>query len=234
MNLSGRPSPRAGLLLISLVLFGPVGCSRGDRGEVAAPTRTAAPTESAPTASASPEDPTKENGSGAPGCLDVPEQAADGMTRVELWFGDRMDPEGLGSSLVVQRDIETTPSIATATLRAWIDGPTAAEKAVGAQSAAPAGTELLGIEISDGTAVVDMSSDFEKSGAGTIYEGAILEQLAGTITQFESVERASLKIDGDFKPYYMSHGFIVDDDHPLLQPDEERFRVAETCRSGAP
>ncbi|MGI8775161.1 MAG: GerMN domain-containing protein [Actinomycetota bacterium] len=161
--------------------------------------------------------------------MDIPEEPSEGNARVELWFGDRVDPSGIGSSLVVHRDIPATRAIATSTLRAWIDGPTAEEEAVGALPSAPDGTELLGIDVDEGTAVVDLSSEFERTGAGTTYEGTILDQLAGTITQFETVDRALLKIDGESKPDYMGHGFIVDEQHPLVRPAEERYRTARRC-----
>lgn len=163
------------------------------------------------------------------GCLDLPERPPEGMVRVELWFGDATDSAAFAPSLVVRRDIAATDAIAAATLRAWIEGPTKQEERAGAYSSAPDGTELLGIDVDDGTAVVDLNAAFEYTGLGTTYEGAILEQLAGTITQFDSVERALLKIDGEFKDYYMGHGYIVDDEHPLVRPGRKSYRVASEC-----
>lgn len=163
------------------------------------------------------------------GCLDLPSTPPTGMVRVELWFGDAVDRSAVAPSLVVHRDIPGTDAIAAATLRAWIEGPTEKEKAAGAYPAAPDGTELLGIDVDDGTAVVDVNRAFEDTGLGTTYEGAILEALAGTITQFDTVDRALLKIDGEFNDYYMGHGFIVDDEHPLTRPGKKGYRVAPEC-----
>lgn len=163
------------------------------------------------------------------GCLDLPPTVPAGMMRVELWFGDAVNRSAVAPSLVVHRDIPQTNAIAAATLRAWIQGPTEKEEIAGAYPAAPDGTVLLGIDVDDRTAVVDFNGAFEETGLGTTYEGAVLEQLAGTITQFETVERALLKIDGRFKDYYMGHGFIVDDEHPLTRPGKQRYRVARSC-----
>jgi len=163
------------------------------------------------------------------GCLDVPEQPPAGMTRVELWFGDSTDQSARARSLIVYRDIPKTEAIAAATLRAWIDGPTNDEEEAGAYASAPEGTELLGVEVDTGTAIVDLNSKFERAGLGTTYEGAILERLAGTLTQFNTIDRGLLMIEGRFKEAYMGHGFIVDENHPLLRPERRRYRVAPIC-----
>lgn len=163
------------------------------------------------------------------GCLDLPPTPPEGMVRVELWFGDAVDRSAVAPSLIVHRDIFGTDAIAAATLRAWIEGPTEKEEAAGAYPVAPDGTELFGIDVDEGTAVVDLNGAFEDTGGGTTYEGAILEALAGTITQFDTVDRALLKIDGEFKDYYMGHGFIVDDEHPLMRPGKKGYRVAPEC-----
>ena len=116
-----------------------------------------------------------------------------------------------------RRQIRHTPAIASATLRAWIKGPTCAERKAGFVSSVPPGTRLLGLSISDGTAVIDMNARFERTGWGVIYEGALLEQLAWTITQFPSVDRALLTIGGEEKEGYMGHGFVIDEENPLAR-----------------
>ena len=163
------------------------------------------------------------------GCLDLPDETPEGMTRVELWFHDRLDPQAVGSSLLVRRDIPSTDGIASATLEAWIEGPTGEERRAGAIATAPEGTDLLGVDIDDNTAIVDLSGDFEYTGLGTTYEGAVLDALAGTLTQFDGVDRGLLKIDGEFKDYYMGHGYIVNERHPLERPHANRYRVAKAC-----
>jgi spore germination protein GerM len=163
------------------------------------------------------------------GCLDLPETPRDGMTRVELWFGDSTDQSAIAPSLVVHRDIAATDAIAAGTVRAWIEGPTDEEKEAGAYPSAPQRSKLLGIDVHNGTAVLDLNEAFERTGLGTTYEGAILEQLAGTITQFDAVDRGLLKIEGEFQEGYMGHAFIVDEEHPLTRPAKKRYRVAARC-----
>lgn len=163
------------------------------------------------------------------GCIELPAEAPDGMTRVELWFTDMDDPTFIGSSVVVERDIPTTDSIAAATLQAWIDGPTDEEAKAGALPTAPNGTKLLGIDLDGDTATVDLSRDFERTNLGTTGEGQIMNALAGTLTQFDTIERGLLMIDGESKDSFMGHGLMVSEEHPLMRPRPKRYRVAATC-----
>lgn len=150
-------------------------------------------------------------GNGARGGL------GDDATTVELWYSMPLHNK-FGEGLVaVQRQISATRAVATATLKAWLKGPTCAEKERRIRSSVPEGTRLRGVSISDGVATVDLTRHFERTGLGTVYEGLLLEQLAWTITQFPSVERALLKIDGHFKEAYMGHGYIVNEEHPLTR-----------------
>lgn len=143
--------------------------------------------------------------------------AKNGGQTVELWYALNTDA-GIGAiTVAVQRRIPDTPALAAATLRAWIKGPTCSEREAGVGSSIPRGTRLLGISISQGTATIDLSSEFERTGLGTLYEGLLLEQLTWTITQFPTVERALLKIEGGFKDYYLGHGYIIDEAHPLTR-----------------
>ncbi len=136
---------------------------------------------------------------------------------VELWYAMPLD-DALGAGLVaVQRQVPATRTVATAALNAWIEGPTCAERREGIVGWIPDGTRLRGVSISNGTAIVDLSRHFERSRLGTVYEGLLLEQLAWTITQFSTVDRALLKIEGRFKDSYMGHGLVVDEEHPLTR-----------------
>jgi hypothetical protein len=145
----------------------------------------------------------------------IPAASDDDTITVELWYS-MTTSSSIGEGLVaVYRDIPSTPGIGAATLRAWLDGPTFEERAAGIQGTIPEGTQLLGLHIEDGTALVDLSSEFERTSMGTSGESLLLEELAWTITQFPTVDRVLLKIDGEFKDHYMGHGFVIDEEHPL-------------------
>ncbi|MGH2787487.1 MAG: GerMN domain-containing protein [Actinomycetota bacterium] len=151
----------------------------------------------------------------------VPEPVPDeATTTVELWYS--ITATHMGEALfVVHRDIPSTPGIGAAALRLWLEGPSAEEKAVGVHGAVPEGVELLGLDIDDGTAIVDLSAEFENTNMGTSGESLLLEQLAWTLTQFPTVDRVRVKIDGEFKDHYMGHGFIIDEEHPLERNERD-------------
>lgn len=175
--------------------------------------------EATPSAKAQPTDRDEgaPRGSKCPRRSDARGSLGDDAFTVELWYSMPLDSP-LGEGLVaVQREIPATRAVATATLEAWLKGPTCAEKKRRIRSSIPEGTRLRGVSISDGVATVDLSRHFERTGLGTVYEGLLLEQLAWTITQFPNVDRALLKIDGHFQEAYMGHGYIVDEEHPLTR-----------------
>ena len=159
--------------------------------------------------------PTEDDGGTVVGEEDPAEDEEEGSASVELWYAIPTDtPDGAGI-FPVHRDIPAVTGIGAATLELWLEGPGAAEKKAGIRATIPAGTELLGLTIDDGTAIVDLSSEFESPGTGSFGESMLLAELAYTITQFPTVDQALLKIDGEFKDSYMSHGFVIDADHPL-------------------
>lgn len=196
-----------------LVLVGLVGGSQlvadGDRGPSSPPAGDPSPAPN-PSSTVSPSP--RETATVTPS---PPPVSAEETTAVELWYGISTDtPIGEGL-FVTYRDIPTTTAIGEATLRAWIEGPTTEEESAGIHTSVPEGTELLGLDIEDGTAVVDLSAEFEQTQMGAIYEGMLLEQLAWTITQFPTVDRALLTIEGEQKEAYMGHGLIVDEQNPM-------------------
>ena len=67
----------------------------------------------------------------------------------------------------VTRAVET-PSIAANAIRSLIAGPTATEEGSGLSSAVPSDTLLLGLDIDDGLATIDLSREFE-AGGGSFY-----------------------------------------------------------------
>jgi hypothetical protein len=72
----------------------------------------------------------------------------------------------------------------------------------------PAETRLLGIEISDGLATVDLSGDFA-SGGGTFSLRGRLAQVVYTVTQFRSVDRVAFRLDGEAVTVFSSEGILL-------------------------
>jgi germination protein M len=82
-----------------------------------------------------------------------------------------------------------------AALTALLDGPTAAERTGGFDTAVPAATELLDIAVADGQATVDVSASYG-TGGGSLSMQARVAQVVFTTTQFPTVDRVLLRMDG--------------------------------------
>ena len=82
-------------------------------------------------------------------------------------------------------------------MTALLAGPSAKERAASPRirTLIPAGTELRGLEISDGLATVDLSGRFASAGGSVSVRGR-LAQVTYTLTQFASVDRVTFKLDG--------------------------------------
>jgi germination protein M len=122
----------------------------------------------------------------------------------EVWFAS-----GDGWLFPTHRTEPANPSIGSASLTALLAGPNELERAAGVSTAAPAGTELLGLSIADGTATVDLSGQFE-SGGGSLSVMLRLAQLVYTLTQFPTVDRVALELDGEPVEVFSGEGVIVD------------------------
>ncbi len=73
----------------------------------------------------------------------------------------------------------------------------------------PEGTQLLGLEISDGVATVDLSSEFQ-SGGGSLSMRMRVAQVVYTLTQFDSVDGVLFEIDGEPVDAIGGEGVMVD------------------------
>src|SRR5699024_9649028 len=76
------------------------------------------------------------------------------------------------------------------------DGPVTPILPNGFQAVLPEGTEILGLNLKeDGTMIIDVSKEFENYEAKE--ELNILEAMTFTVTQFESVDKVQLRINGE-------------------------------------
>ncbi|CAN5889107.1 hypothetical protein BH23ACT5_BH23ACT5_20740 [soil metagenome] len=112
-----------------------------------------------------------------------------------------------GSARAVQRSV-TTNEVARAAIQALITGPTSGEIAADLSTAVPADTLILGLRIDGGTAVVDLSREFE-AGAGSLSILGRLAQVVYSLTEFGSVERVRLLIDGEAVDVFSSEGVVL-------------------------
>ena len=111
------------------------------------------------------------------------------------------------------------PAVLRGALTELLAGPTTAEATDGLHSEVPTGTELLGVNLVDGLATVDLTSDAE-SGGGTMSMTARIEQIVFTATQFSNVDEVLFWLDGAPIDFFGGEGIVLD--QPVDRRDVER------------
>ena len=122
------------------------------------------------------------------------------------------DRDGGDPALVpVLRVVPRSPAVATAALRQLLLGPSLVERTANPRlrTAIPSGAKLLGIRISNGLATVNLTSRFE-FGGGSMGMFGRLAQLAYTATQFPTVTRVNLQLDGKPVTVFSSEGIVLE------------------------
>jgi germination protein M len=110
----------------------------------------------------------------------------------------------------VLRTVPKSKATAKAAMRMLLAGPSAKERAASprVRTLVPGDTRLLGFNISDGLATVDLSRDFE-SGGGTFSLRGRLAQVVYTLTQFSTVDRVNFRLDGKAVTVFSSEGILL-------------------------
>ena len=104
----------------------------------------------------------------------------------------------------------TAPAVARGALTELLAGPDDFETGIGMTTAIPAGTELLGIDITDGEATVDLSGEFQ-SGGGSLSMQLRVAEVVFTLTQFPTVETVSFELDGEAVEFIGGEGIDATD-----------------------
>ena len=121
--------------------------------------------------------------------------------------------------VIAHRDV-LGPAVLRAALEELLSGPTVDETAAGLFTIVPIGTELRDLNLADGLATVDLSSEFE-SGGGSLSMVARVGQVVFTATQFENVDRVEFWLDGEPVEAIGGEGVMVDE--PLSRADVDRY-----------
>jgi sporulation and spore germination protein/immunoglobulin-like protein involved in spore germination len=136
------------------------------------------------------------------------------MFTYEVWFTK-------GESLfVVHRTEPKVPAVATIAMGSLLEGPTASETASGIGSEIPDDTTLLGVTVENGIATVDLSAEYE-SGGGSLSMMMRLAQVVYTLTQFPTVQKVSLELDGQPVEVFSGEGIVLDE--PVDRDDYEEM-----------
>jgi len=161
------------LFLLAVLVLGAAACSDDDGGGDGS---AAATTTALPAASSTTSGPTATTGP-AP------------ATAVEARVYFTRD-----STVATAGRRVTPPAVAQGAVEALLAGPTEAEAALGLTSPIPAGTELRRISVADGLATVDLSGSFLDQGGPDV--ALRVAQVVHTLTQFPTVDRVTIQVEG--------------------------------------
>jgi germination protein M len=225
--------PPIRLPLVTLLLSGVIAaCATGSGGLGPVPTPPVSPTPSIaepspdqtpPSTSASPSPGPTPGASSAPTPAGPPSpDPSPASTVVRAYFLLADGPTGGGGLVPVLVEVPATKAVARAAMTALLAGyakpGTYSDAYQSISTAIPTGTTLLGIDIADDVATVDLSGEFE-AGGGSASMFARLGQVVYTLTQFSTVDSVRLRIDGRSVSLFSSEGIVID--HPLTRADFE-------------
>lgn len=123
----------------------------------------------------------------------------------------------------VRRVIPKTEGVGEAAMRELMDAPMGPESAAGMVTAIPESTRLLGLDIKNGIATVDLSKEYG-SGGGSLSMMLRLAQVVFTLTQFPTVQGVNFMLDGKPIDVLGGEGIIID--HPMTRADYEDMSPA--------
>jgi hypothetical protein len=117
------------------------------------------------------------------------------LVRAYFMLGSFTDNAGL---VPVLRQVPETKALARAALTALLEGPKGAElEASPAMSTSiPSGVTILELSISNGVATVVLSREWSGA-AASFTEGSATAQVVYTLTQFSTVDKVRLSVDGE-------------------------------------
>lgn len=178
---------RTTTLLLLGVLLVMSACST-DAGQVGAPIDDAPPQVAEPSPDPDPVDEPAVRGPD-----DVPPVATpNGAEQVTAYFV-RSDATTIWVEPETHELTTSTVGVARAAMELLVSGETHDPDLT---TAAPPGTEVLGVSIRDGVLIVDLSGEVARHGSGSATEVAFAHQLAHTAAQFDGVDAVRLWVDG--------------------------------------
>jgi germination protein M len=175
--------------------------------------------------------------SGGPAATPSPTPASGETMVVRTYYvlGGVVGVEGLVPTL---REVPRTAGVARAAMTALLDDRPVADAYQQVSSAIPTGTRLLGVSVRDGTAIVNLSREFE-SGGGSASMSYRLGQVVYTLTQFPTVQSVLFQVDGEPVTAFGGEGIALDRpqtrfDYEQLLPDIFVDRPAYGAAIGNP
>jgi hypothetical protein len=168
----------------------------------------------------------------------IPAGAADTMVvRAYFLLDERSGASGDSKLVPVLRTVPRSTAVAAAAVRQLLLGPSSVERAATprVRTTIPAGVTLRSVSISSGLATVDLSGRFDDGGGSASMMGR-LAQLTYTLTQFPTVTRVNLRLDGRAVTVFSGEGIVLnrpmtramfhDDWLPSIWVDRPAYRAA--------
>ena len=125
-----------------------------------------------------------------------------------LWFA-RIDEEGAIELSPANRTLPVGDSPLRDTLAALLAGPTTAEQSAGLVSLVPSGTVVRSVTVTGDTAIIDFSEQFRFNALGVEGLRAELRQVVWAATEFPTVARVQVLIEGKRVDYLGPEGAAV-------------------------
>ena len=124
-----------------------------------------------------------------------------------LWWGTTINP-GIEGDPTDQPDNGEGQEPVEFVIERLLDGPGSPDAEVGAETEVPEDTELLGIEIVDNVARIDLSSEFLSDDPSNLSRKLRIAQVVFQATQVEGIDQVQILVDGE-----PVHGPASRDDH---------------------
>lgn len=145
-----------------------------------------------------------------PSVSKTPERTAPAVrTRQARLFFIAVQPDGGIQLKSVIRPVEYTDAPLTSTLQALLTGPSSAEVNQGLLSLISPDTRLLKVYVRDGTAFLDFSESFRFNSLGKEGLAAQLKQVVYSATEFPTVKRVQILIEGQNADYLGPEGLYI-------------------------
>jgi germination protein M len=125
---------------------------------------------------------------------------------------EQLDDDPPGPFLVpVYREAAMGNDPATTAMQVLVEGPTSDEKAgtPSISTAIPEGIEVLGVDVGNGLATVNLSGEYD-DGGGSFGMFARLAQVVYTLTRLPAIEEVAFEIDGEAVTTFSSEGIELD------------------------
>ncbi|NNE11133.1 MAG: spore gernimation protein [Ilumatobacter sp.] len=122
--------------------------------------------------------------------------------------------------LAISHRMVAAPAVLRGALDALFAGPTDVEAAAGLHTQIPDGTELRSVNLVDGTATIDVTSELERGG-GSMSMLARLSEIVFTATQFDNVDEVVFWLDGEPVQFFGGEGIVLDEPWARIDVDRD-------------